>query len=368
MNIVYIITKADEIGGAQIHVRDLSIAMSQLGHTVTVIVGEYGALTEQLGESNINYIVESKLTRNISPLKDLLCVIKLRSILKKLDPDVVTLHSSKAGIIGRAALIGSKIPCIFTAHGWAFADGISQKHQRVYILIEKLFSKFCSKIITVSHQDKNLAIKYNVAPSNKQVIIHNGIPDNTVNFPKNNNSSNIVNIICVARFSAQKDHVTLLKALSHIKQLNWKLNLVGKGPLEQDVKKLANGLGLDEKISFLGERRDVNYLLSSSDIFILPSNWEGLPISIIEAMSFSLPIIASNVGGVSEMVSSSNGFLIPRGNIEAMSKAITTLLENKEDRINMGRSSRKIYCDSFNFQTMLDKTHNLYCQVSEKNK
>ncbi|MEY0429507.1 glycosyltransferase family 4 protein [Providencia rettgeri] len=366
MNIVYIITKADEIGGAQVHVRDLSIAMSQLGHTVTVIVGEYGALTDQLNENKINYIVEPKLTRNISPLKDLLCAIKLRSMLKKLTPDIVTLHSSKAGIIGRAALIGSKIPCIFTAHGWAFADGVSKKRKHIYILIEKIFSNFCNKIITVSHQDKNLAIKYKVTSSNKQVVIHNGIPDNTISLQIQNKLTNIINIICVARFSEQKDHSTLFKALSNLKQKNWQLNLVGKGPLEQNAKELVNELGLNEKVNFLGERHDVGNLLSSSDIFILPSNWEGLPISIIEAMSFSLPIIASDVGGVSEMVSSSNGILVPRGNIELMRNAIVTLLENEKIRVDMGNSSRKLYCDNFNFQIMLEKTSNLYHQVSEK--
>lgn len=366
MKIVYIITKADEIGGAQIHVRDLSIAMTKLGHQVTVIVGEIGALTEQLKDNGINYIVESKLIRNISPLKDIICTIKLRSILKQLSPDIVSLHSSKAGIIGRSALIGTKIPCIFTAHGWAFADGVSDQRKKFYIFIEKLFSKFCDNIVTVSHQDKNLAVKYNVAPSEKQIVIHNGMPDKTIDFPRKNEPSDTVNIICVARFSEQKDHISLLKSLTTIDSLNWTLNLVGKGPLESEVKMLAEQLNISSKINFLGERHDVSKLLSSSDLFILPSNWEGLPRSIIEAMSFSLPIIASDVGGVSEMVSHSNGFLIPRGDIEKMSNALKTLIENKDTRIQMGKSSREIYCNGFNFQQMLDNTHHLYRQISGK--
>ncbi|EJD6501189.1 glycosyltransferase family 4 protein [Providencia rettgeri] len=367
MNIVYIITKADEIGGAQIHVRDLSLAMTQLGHNVTVIVGEPGALTEQLNKNKINLIIEPKLIRNISPIKDLICVVKLRSILKKLSPDIVSLHSSKAGIIGRTALIGSKIPCIFTAHGWAFADGVSNKRKKLYILIEKLFSNFCEKIITVSHQDKNLAIKFNVATANKQIVIHNGMPDKSVEFPKKNNTSNIINIITVARFSEQKDHYSLLKALSNLPKSNWTLNLVGKGPLEPEIKKLASELKLSEKINFLGERHDVSNLLSLADIFILPSNWEGLPRSIIEAMSFSLPVIASDVGGVNEMVSLSNGFLIPRGDIHTMSKAILTLIENEETRISMGKKSRETYCNSFNFQKMLNRTHELYKTITGGN-
>ncbi|MEQ4679660.1 glycosyltransferase family 4 protein [Providencia rettgeri] len=366
MKIVYIITKADEIGGAQIHVRDLSIAMTHLNNQVTVIVGEIGALTEQLKDNGINFIVEPKLIRDISPLNDIICTMKLRSTLKQLSPDIVSLHSSKAGIIGRSALIGTKIPCIFTAHGWAFADGISNQRKKLYIFIERLFSKFCNKIITVSHQDKKLAVKYKVAPKEKQIVIHNGMPDKTIDFPKNNALNKTVNIICVARFSEQKDHISLLKSLKKIASLNWTLTLVGKGPLETKVKKLAEQLNINHKINFLGERHDVSKLLSTSDLFILPSNWEGLPRSIIEAMSFSLPIIASDVGGVNEMVSSSNGFLIPRGDIEKMSTALKILIENHDIRVQMGNSSREIYCNSFNFQQMLDKTYNLYHQISEK--
>ncbi|EPL6455568.1 glycosyltransferase family 4 protein [Providencia rettgeri] len=366
MNIIYIITKANEIGGAQIHVRDLSTAMKELGHNVTVIVGESGALTEQLHTNKIDYIIEPTLVRNISPIKDLICTIKLRSMLKKLSPDIVTLHSSKAGIIGRLALIRTGIPCIFTAHGWAFADGISGKRKKLYILIERIFSNFCDKIIAVSNQDKNLAIKYKVATNNKQVVIHNGIPDLSIKSSSERTSSSIIRIITVARFSEQKDHITLLKALSKISSTNWTLDLVGQGPLESHIKSLANELNLNDKVNFLGERHDVNKLLSLSDIFILPSNWEGLPISIIEAMSLSLPIIASDVGGVNEMVTSFNGYLIPRGDSDKMSEAITELIDNRNKRISMGRKSREIYSESFNFQQMLTQTCNLYYQVSKK--
>lgn len=366
MNIVYIITKADEIGGAQIHVRDLSIAMTNLGHNVTVIVGESGALTTQLQENKIKYLVEPKLTRNIAPIKDLICAIKLRSILKKLSPDIVSLHSSKAGIIGRTALLGSKIPCIFTAHGWAFADGVSEKRKKLYIFIERFFSNFCKKIITVSRQDKELAIKYNVADNNKQIVIHNGMPDKSIEFPKMNNINETLKLITVARFSEQKDHTSLLMALSSLSQKNWTLDLIGKGPLEDEIKQLASKLDLSEKINFLGERHDVSKLLANADIFILPSNWKGLPRSIIEAMSFSLPIIASDVGGVREMVSSANGYLIPRGDSKAISSAVNTLIENQDIRVRMGNESRKIYFNYFNFNKMLNETHKLYQKIIEK--
>ncbi|MGA3696897.1 glycosyltransferase family 4 protein [Enterobacteriaceae bacterium TYF_5] len=367
MKIVYIITKADEIGGAQIHVRDLSIEINKQGHQALVIVGESGALTKQLEENNIDYIIEPRLKRNISPINDLLCALHLRSTLKKISPDLVSLHSSKAGIVGRLALIKSNIPCVFTAHGWAFADGVSNINKKLYIFIEKIFSHFCKKIITVSKQDKDLALKYNVTTSKHQIVVHNGIPDRSHLFPKSNKFDNNIKLITVARFSAQKDHISLLNALAKIKNKNWTLNLIGKGPLENEIKDQASYLGLSDKINFLGERSDVSYLLSQSDIFILPSNWEGLPRSIIEAMSFSLPIIASNVGGVNEMVSDKNGFLIPRNDIELLGNAINELITNKTLREAQGYNSRIIYESGFNFERMFDKTYSIYNElISEK--
>ncbi|MDE1493765.1 glycosyltransferase family 4 protein [Xenorhabdus bovienii] len=363
MNVVYVITKADEIGGAQVHVRDLAHAMKKDNHNVTVIVGEDGALVKQLKAMGVQTIILPSLIRNISPLKDILCAYQLRKIINHIKPDIVTLHSSKAGIVGRLALIFSQIPVIFTAHGWAFAEGINERKRKTFIFIEWLFSYLVDKIITVSHQDKTLALKYKISSEDKQIVIHNGIPDfeNNINNLSNSKTDNIIRIITVARFSEQKDHSTLLKSFSLLKNKNWNLTLVGKGPLLPSIKNLAEELKIADKVSFLGERHDVEELLKKSDIFILSSDWEGLPISIIEAMKQSLPVIASDVGGINELVQNNeSGFLIKRKDYIHMKEKLEILIENESMRKEMGIQARKKYISDFTFNQMFTKTLNLY--------
>lgn len=363
MFILYVITKADEIGGAQIHIRDFSIRMKEIGHKVGVVVGENGALVEQLSEYEIECFIVPELVREISPLKDFQCLKKLRKLLKIYQPDLLSLHSSKAGILGRLAAWRLNIPVIFTAHGWSFANGVSIKSKLLYILIERLMAKFADKIITVSQQDKDLAIKYKVSTDAKQIVIHNGMPDFS---RKNIKPTNIdmVYLISVARFSNQKDHKTLFHALSSLKHLNWKLTLVGKGPLLEQMVSLSKEFDIFSRIDFLGERNDVACLLDKSDIFLLISNWEGFPRSILEAMRSGLPVIASNVGGVIESVHHDyNGYVVERGDFKKLSFYLSKLIQDPEKRVELGKHGRKLFEDEFIFDSMFNKTYTLYNEL-----
>ncbi len=362
MKICYVITKADEIGGAQIHVKDLCIRLQNEGHIPVVIVGENGALVKLLTAQNITVKILNSLVREISPIKDIICTWQLRKLIKQLKPDLVSLHSSKAGIIGRLALVGSNIPVIFTAHGWSFANGIAEKKRKLYILIERIFAHLTDKIITVSKQDKLLAIKHRVADKQKQVIIHNGMPlpivapDYTMR-----QQHTVIRLISVARFSEQKDHKTLLLALSQCHIKNWVLDLVGKGKMESELKKLVAELKLENKVNFLGERSDVEMLLNCSDIFLLISNWEGFPRSILEAMRAGLPVIASDVGGVRESVRDNHtGFIVRRGDVTQLAEKLDQLMGSSEKRECFGRQGEAIFFNAFTFETMYRKTKHEY--------
>ncbi|CAG9434803.1 TPA: glycosyltransferase family 4 protein [Providencia alcalifaciens] len=375
MKIVYVITKADEIGGAQTHVRDLAKEFKNEGNEVIIIVGEEGIFTKQLQEISISTIILNDLQRNISIFKDISCAIKLRKLIISLNPDIVALHSSKAGIIGRLSLVATKIPVIFTAHGWAFTDGIPANKKYIYIFIEKIFSRLADKIITVSNKDKELAIKYKVSSENKQIVIHNGIPDSIMqknNAEKNNYNgfdNNKVQLISIARFSKQKDHITLFHALKKITYKNWHLKLVGKGPLLDEMIVLSNSLGLSNNITFCGEREDIEHLLVTSDIFLLSTNWEGLPISIIEAMRAGLPIISTDVGGVNELISdNNNGYLVKSKDSSQLARKIESLLLSKERRETFGMKSRELFINKFHISSMYIKTKNTYEAVIKEKK
>ncbi|EOK4231166.1 glycosyltransferase family 4 protein [Escherichia coli] len=368
MKVLYIITKADEIGGAQIHIRDLSSRLKEDGHDVVVIVGEHGALVDELIKRGVAYHIVPSLVREINPIKDLRAVIEISKLISILDPDIISLHSSKAGIIGRLAALRKKKPVIFTAHGWAFANGVSKNRQKLYCIIEKIIEPLASKIITVSEQDKQLALELNVSSHEKQVVIHNGMIQSSLP-PRfvNRTSNKTVELISVARFSEQKDHRTLFVALSQINNLNWRLTLVGKGPLLEYYKTLARKLNIHERIQFLGERHDVAELMVRSDVFLLISKWEGFPRSILEAMRAGLPVIASNVGGTSEAINDGiTGFLVEREDVDGLKHKLCKLLSEPELCFNMGQAGYQSFISNFTFDVMYQKTYYLYESLLKK--
>ncbi|WP_449555187.1 glycosyltransferase family 4 protein [Lelliottia amnigena] len=367
MKVLFVITKADEIGGAQIHIRDLSTRLIEDECEVEVIVGEDGALVSELTNRNIPVHIVPTLVRNIDPIKDFKTILSIRALIKELKPDLISLHSSKAGIVGRLAAALTKVPVIFTAHGWAFANGVGKKQQQLYIFIEKMMAPLAKKIITVSKQDKELALKYNVASHEKQVVIHNGMPELDLN-PKEKsltpNKNKTINMISVARFSEQKDHKTMFLALSELTDLDWRLQLVGKGPLLEQYQQLAAELGIAKRIEFMGERHDVAQLLSNSDIFLLISNWEGFPRSILEAMRAGISVIASDVGGSSEsLIDNETGFLIKRGDVRMLKDKIRYLIENPNLREQLGAAGYARYKANFTFEAMYTKTKALYASL-----
>lgn len=165
----------------------------------------------------------------------------------------------------------------------------------------------------------------------------------------------------------QKRQDILLKALAELTHIPWHLQLIGDGSLRSDLEKLVEQSGLTARITFLGNQLDVHSYLEKSHIFVLLSDWEGLPISIIEAMRVGLPIIATNVGGVKELVEDhGNGFLVERDNFELLKQRLHQLIMDADLRQQMGNVSECRYLQYFTFTPMYQKTIMVYQQaVSE---
>lgn len=361
MKILYVITLANW-GGAQAQLFDLVKYANEEGHESVVVVGEHGELVERLQEIGVKVIVASNLKREIHVKSDLMCVRELVKLIKIEKPDIVHTHSSKAGIVGRIAAKLTNTPNVFTAHGWAFTEGVDEKKRKLYIFIERLVSKITNQIICVSNYDRNLALQNKVGDSRKNITIHNGVREQkNRNIVKN--STNVLKIIMVARFSPPKDYEMLIKSLMNVKG-DFEAYFVGGGELLPSMQMLAANCNMDSKIKFLGERNDVDQLLSNSDIFVLTSNYEGLPISIIEAMSKSLPVIATNVGGVNELVDEGKtGYLIRRKDINGLTKKLQLLIDDENKRNEMGIEGYQKFKQEFTLATMLNHTFNVYNDV-----
>lgn len=352
-----------ELGGAQTHLLNI-VHNLRSDFDFHVAIGKPGYLAESLRKEGVTVHRIPSLQRDIALISDFKAYREIVKLIHNIQPDLVCAHSSKAGFLGRRAAFKHGIPAVFTAHGWAFTDGVDNKRQKVYMGLEKMAAKWCNRIICVSEYDRQLALKYGVAPDNKLVTIHNGVPEIDYTYNKNNPKNQLVTIIMVARFSEPKDHALLLNAVKDIDVKNIKIQLIGDGPLLPNMKFLAESLNITDRVQFLGSRNDVPKLLSQSDIFVLTSKWEGFPISVLEAMRAGLPVICSDVGGCREAVEDGeNGFLVPRGDCVMLTNRLKQLIMNNDLRYTMGQKGRMRFEKYFTVGKMVEKTKNIYYEV-----
>lgn len=346
-----------DLGGAQSHVYELMKGV-RLSYQIepVLITGREGWLTQQARELQIETHIVPDLVREISPLHDWRANCEVQKLLQEIKPDLVHCHSSKAGIIGRWAAKQCHIPSVFTAHGWAFTDGVPEKKRKVYRLIEKIAGKWCKRIICVSDYDKNLALREIPELKDKLITIHNCIPD--TDFRKDwsrYNPEQTLQIVTVARFSPPKKIKETLELLSAAlqKDLDIHITFIGDGPLFEENVAYAKALHIESAVTFLGARTDVEKLLPQYDLFLLLSNWEGFPISIIEAMRAGLPVMASDVGGVKEAVThGKTGWLIPRDDSTFLQQC-EYILHHPFEFVHMGQNARRAYEQHFIDQRML---------------
>ncbi|WP_210471210.1 glycosyltransferase family 4 protein [Sporosarcina sp. 6E9] len=360
IKIVQVITQMDTVGGAQIHVRDLSVGLANSGHEVYLVAGGTKNIHSVIEAKNIDVIYSHSLIRKLNIKSDIKAIIELRKILKEIQPDLVATHSSKAGIVGRIAGWSLRIPTVFTAHGWSFTDGVPAPKKSMYKFFEKVIGLISDGVIAVSEYDRELAIKHKVLPEHKVHTIHNGVHDQNVKeamvYPKETPT-----IIMVARFAAPKRQLQLLKALNQLRHIQWKVSFAGDGPLLHEAKEFVKQANLCDRVEFLGNRDDITELLHKSSIFALLSDWEGLPLSILEAMRCGLPILASNVGGVKETVyDSKNGYVVSKNDQDELVKKLTLLLTSTSLRLEMGRKGRLLFEENFTFEKMYNETDSFY--------
>jgi glycosyltransferase involved in cell wall biosynthesis len=355
--LLYVITKAER-GGAQSHVLELLRAATPL-FNVQLATEESGFLVDEAKALGVSVVPLRHLVMPLNPLEDLRAVRELSLAIRSFRPDLIHAHSSKAGLLSRIAAKVNRVPCVFTAHGWGFSEGVPGGRKFIVLASEWFAGKFGDMTIAVSEFDRRLALHYLITPPNRIVTILNGIADDDVRASPGQDTA-IPVITMVARFSPQKDHATLLEALRTV-SLPFQLWLVGDGPLLDDVRALTVRLGLADRVSFQGNSSSVPGILQHTHIFALISRYEGLPISILEAMRAGLPVVATDTGGVSEAVRHGwNGLLSPRHDPVALRTNLERLLSDAQLRAVCGRNGRSAYESRFLPGPMISKTFQVY--------
>jgi glycosyltransferase involved in cell wall biosynthesis len=338
---------------------------------VTVAFGPGYILDKEFFKERITVYTIST-SRKIAPFSIVKGFFQIYRLIKEKRFDIVHSHTSVGGLIGRVAGKLAGVPVvIWSIHGFASHEGQNRFKKYIFLLIEKVLDKFTDHYVAVSEALKKEGIQNRILTSNKVTVIHNGIE--LRNYNKNFNviqkkkelgiemSRTIIGT--VTRFEPQKAIHDFLVAVSYVKKIypDIKVVIAGDGPLRREIEKLINDLKLNDNITLLGWRNDVPEILAVLDIFCQSSLWEGCPMVLLEAMAVGKPIIATNVGGVKEIVEDDNtGILVPPADPKAMADAIVKLINNKEKAIEMGMSGRRRVESFFNMDSMLAQYEKLY--------
>jgi glycosyltransferase involved in cell wall biosynthesis len=363
MRIVYLVTRAEPIGGAQVHVRDLATEMLRRGHAPTVVVGGGGAYAEDLRARGIPVISSRYLTAPIRPWLDLRAFQEVKGIVRELNPVLLSAHGAKVGMLGRVVARSLGLPLIVTVHGWACAPGTPPVQAFVSRSLERLIGRLANKVITVSEFDRVFGLQARLVAPGQVITVHNGMPDIAVALRADPRRSP-PRLAMIARFEPQKDHMTLFQALAGLRDRPWQLDLIGDGPLRGEMEIVAEKLGIKNRIRFLGQLPDVAPILAQAQLSLLISNWEGFPRSILESMRAGLPVIASAVGGVAESVrDQETGYVVPRGEVSLLKDRLAALLDQPELRARLGSQARTRYEQQFTLEHLVAKTFAVYQEV-----
>ncbi|NLC42683.1 MAG: glycosyltransferase family 4 protein [Clostridiales bacterium] len=337
MRLMEIIGKAE--GGMKRHYISLCRGLIDEGAEVFAICNFSEDDTEDLKLTGI-HVIKFPFSKTIRPFLNIWKLIKLIYYIRKTKPQLIHCHGFKAGFFGRMAgwLNGTQIPLAYTVHNFV-TFGRGKIISRFIQVVEKWMGEKTHKIICVSKALKTSMNRDMGIPEGKLHVVYNAIPalpaanGNSSIREKYNIGDNEWIVGTVARLIPSKGIHILLTAMSGIlfKCSNAKLLIVGSGPEEIHLKKLAESLGIFKQIIFAGNVSNIQDYYASFNIFVLPTLTEGLGITVLEAMYFGLPIIASSVGGIPEWLThEKNGILIPPDNAFALRIALQSFFENPE--------------------------------------
>lgn len=366
--IAFIITKL-ELGGAQKSVLYSVRNLNRPPIKTYLLCGKGGYLDKEAKKNVKGLFFIPDLVREISPLKDLKAFLQIRKRLKNIKPDIVHTNSSKAGILGRLAaasiIKGPKI--VHTVHGFSFYEGQKPLKKYFYVTAEKLLAKVTDKLIFVSREDMDTALKLKITKAAQCTLIRAGVEvrtkqdfkdfDKAAKLRKLGLKENAKIILCTANLKPQKNPLDMIKAAEIVckKEPSCVYLYTGTGPLKQAAQKLISRRKLKNNFKLLGHRKDISELLAVADVFSLSSLWEGLPMALVEALFMSVPGVCYDSGGIREVLKSGkNGFLTPRGNYKKMAENQLKALNKKDFAF------RPEDLEDFDIKNMIKKQRELY--------
>jgi glycosyltransferase involved in cell wall biosynthesis len=320
----------------------------------------------------VKVVLCPSLVRSIRPIKDLKALLALISLIIKEKPDIVHTHSSKGGILGRLAAKLCGVPhIVHTPHGHVFYGHFGQMASKIFLVLERVFSKFTDRLVALTRGEKNDYIEMSVCTPEKLLTIHSGVDINQF-FNANGNGIEKRRSLGLAQQDAVIGFVGwllpikgpdyLFKAMDYVwpEKPETVLLMVGKGAMDVDLRAKALRKNIDGKVKFLGWRQDINELMPVFDMLVLPSLNEGMGRVGVEAMAAGKPVVGSRVGGIPDLIEDGQtGYLVPPADEKALAAAILKLL-NDRDRARLMGERGKQRCQRYSLDAMIAKLDDLY--------
>ena len=373
--VCHVITKL-ELGGAQ------EVALYAVSHLdrskfrPILVAGPGGLLTEEAKSlPGVEVHILSALARRVHVLADLAAFVELICVFRRLRPAIVHTHSSKAGILGRWAAWCARVPVIIhTVHGYGITPAQSYWLRRVLILLERMTGWITTYWIAVAQTDIEKGVEWGLFDRTQASVVRPGIdpqPFQTVlsattrhalraEFGAGPDDYLVGTVACLKPQKAPEDFVAVAKRVCDVVP-RARFVLIGDGDLRPGVESMIEQNGLDHRVHLAGWRRDVSTAMKSFDAFLLTSHWEGLPRVLLEARTIGLPVVATRVGGVAEVIAEGrHGWLSDVGDVDGLATQLIRLLQNQNGQLHRGSNSVEALPKEFHLEEMVKQYESLY--------
>jgi glycosyltransferase involved in cell wall biosynthesis len=344
VRVVRIIARLN-IGGPAIHTVLATAGLDREQFETTLVAGRPGAAEGDMGYYADLHGVEiaeiPELGRDISPFDDVRALLKLVRLLRRLRPDIVHTHTAKAGTLGRVAALLARVPVrVHTFHGHVFDGYFSPWKTALFLQVERTLARFTTRVLTVSEgQQRELSDKFGVAPRERVEVVPLGLDLSALaaNSARGELRAELgitplaPLIGIVGRMVPIKNHDLFFEAAALLRKnfTDARFVVVGAGEREQELRALAERLHLSANTHFLGWRRDLDRIYADLDVVALTSRNEGTPVALIEALAAGVPVCATAVGGVPDLLrNGERGVLVaPPFTPERFAAGLTRALE-----------------------------------------
>lgn len=359
-----------EKGGSRSHILKLCKGLEEAGHNVEIVCFLEDVIAASAREQGIPLTVFPM--RNII---DFQAVNKLKGYIGRAKPDLVHTHGVRANFLGRLASRSLRVPVVTTVHSSVYSDYSNPLKKFFYHRIEKLTRKYTQRFIAVAGSLKRELEADGIDPGSIEVV-YNGITPDFLEAPPEPSLKEELGIspetpvlITVGRLESVKNQEMLLKVFRRLKDQGISFHgvVVGDGPLMTRLQEKAAQLDIKEFVSFLGFRKDIFRLLSQSDIFLLTSKMEGLPVTLLEAMAAGIPAVVTEVGGMPEVIDlAGNGFTIPVDDVEQFAERVVLLLRDQGLGEVMVSRGRRALEEHFSHEKFIAGTLEVYRRLVQE--